>query len=308
MDKQNPGILFAGQGAQTVGMGKNLFDGSENARARFAEADEILGWDLSSSVFGGPVEKLTETRVCQPALFVHGIVVFEELLRRKRIEGPGAVAGLSLGELTALTAAGSMDFGTGLRLVAERGRLMQEACEAAGGSMASVIGGSREQVAELCGECGVEMANLNCPGQIVISGAKEGIVRAVALGREKGFKLVKELVVAGAYHSRLMESARDRFAPFVADADIREPSCPFYANVTGGRVSDPDSIREGLVSQVVSPVLFEDCLRSLAAEAGDPVVLAECGPGRVLAGLVRRTDRSWAVESFADAEDFEEVL
>ncbi len=288
-------------------MGKSLFDRSEAARARFEEADRILGWDLSPTVFGGPVGELTQTRVCQPALFVHGIVVFEELLRRKRIEAPGAVAGLSLGELTALTAAGAMDFETGLRLVAERGRLMQEACESTAGSMASVIGGSRARVAELCGECAVEMANLNCPGQIVISGAKEGIARAVALGREKGFKLVKELVVAGAYHSRLMASARERFAPFVAAAEIREPCCPFYANVSGTRVSDPGSIREGLVSQIVSPVLFEDCLRSLAADADEPVELVECGPGRVLAGLVRRTDRSWAVESFAEAEDFEEA-
>lgn len=305
MEKENPGILFAGQGAQVVGMGRSFLERGRTGRERFGNANEILGWDLSSAVFEGPVERLTETRVCQPALFVHGIVVFEELKERGIIRDAAAVAGLSLGELTALTAAGSMDFETGLKLVAERGRLMQEACERTAGSMASVIGGTREAVAELCEECGVEMANLNCPGQIVISGEKEGITRAVAVGKEKGFKLVKELVVAGAYHSRLMESAHDRFAPFVEEASIRSPGCPFFANVSGKRVDDPAEIRQGLLSQVVSPVLFEDCLRSMASEQGDPIELVECGPGKVLAGLVRRTDRSWNTRSFAEAEDLD---
>jgi [acyl-carrier-protein] S-malonyltransferase len=181
---------------------------------------------------------------------------------------------------------------------------MQEACEERGGSMASVIGGSREAVAELCEQSGVEMANLNCPGQIVVSGTKEAIREAVVLGKDKGFKLVKELAVAGAYHSRLMEPARERFAGPVAEATIREPRCPFFANVSGREVREVAEIRESLVAQIVSPVLFEDCLRSMAAGNGDTAEFVECGPGRVLAGLVRRTDRSWNVRSFADLEDF----
>ncbi|MGE9290032.1 MAG: ACP S-malonyltransferase, partial [Puniceicoccales bacterium] len=260
--------------------------------------------ELSKIMFDGPVEVLTETRVCQPALFVHGMIVFELLQAKGIIEGPSGVAGLSLGEVTALTAGGAMDFETGLRLVAQRGRLMQEACEATEGSMASVIGGDREAVAAFAEECGVEMANMNCPGQIVISGVKEGITKAVGLGRERGFKLVKELVVAGAYHSRLMESARDQFAPYVMEAAIEAPKCPFYANVSGARVETPEEIRQGLIAQVVSSVLFEDDLRAIAADQEEPVELVECGPGKIIAGMLRRIDRSWSVRSFAEVEDF----
>ncbi|MBC2602482.1 ACP S-malonyltransferase [Puniceicoccus vermicola] len=299
-----PGILFSGQGAQSVGMGKTLLSENPNVGKRLEQADSILGWELSKIMFDGPTEALTETRVCQPALFVHGIMVFELLMSKGIIDGPAAVSGLSLGEVTALTAGGAMDFETGLRLVAERGRLMQEACEATKGSMASVIGGTREAVADFAEECGVEMANLNCPGQIVISGVQEGIDKAVSLGRERGFKLVKELVVAGAYHSRLMESARDQFAPYVMDAAIEAPKCPFYANVTGARIESPEKIREGLIAQVVSSVLFEDDLRALAADQVGPVELVECGPGKIIAGMIRRVDRSWSVRSFAEAEDF----
>jgi len=285
-------------------MGQSLLGTEAAVSERLKQADAILGWDLSKIMFEGPSESLTETRVCQPALFVHGIIVFELLVSRGIIEGPAAVAGLSLGELTALTAGGAMDFETGLTLVAERGRLMQEACEATEGSMASVIGGSREAVAEFASECDVEMANLNCPGQIVLSGAKEGIAKAVALGKERGFKLVKELVVAGAYHSKLMESARDQFAAYVDSAEISAPACPFYANVSGGRIDSVEKIREGLVAQVVSPVRFEDCMRSIAADQPEPIELIECGPGKIIAGLVRRTDRNWSIRSFAEAEDF----
>jgi len=285
-------------------MGLSLVGSGPLVEERLKQADAILGWSLSKIMFEGPTETLTETKVCQPALFVHGIVVFELLLSQGIIEKPAAVSGLSLGELTALTAAGAMDFETGLKLVAERGRLMQEACEATEGSMASVIGGSREAVQELADECGVEMANLNCPGQIVLSGVKEGILRAVQLGRERGFKLVKELVVAGAYHSRLMETARDQFASFVEEAPIEAPSCPFYANVSGRRSETVAQIRSGLIAQVVSPVLFEDCMRSIASDQEEPIELVECGPGKIIAGLVRRTDRGWTIRSFAEADDF----
>ena len=303
---KRPGLLFSGQGAQYVGMGQSLCQQWPVARDLYDRADRILGWKLSQASFEGPEEFLTQTKVCQLALFVQGVSLYEILKSEGILESAGAVTGLSLGEITALTAAESMDFETGLRLVAERARLMQEACEKTAGSMASVIGGEPAQVEELCQECGLEIANLNCPGQIVISGGKDRIVRAVQRGKEMGFKLVKELQVAGAYHSRLMESARTGFAPYVRGADIREPRCPFYANVSGRRVQQVEEIRQGLVDQVVSPVRFEECLRSMGADLPDPVEMVECGPAKILAGLVRRTERTWTVASFSESADFSE--
>jgi len=304
MRNKRPGLLFSGQGAQYVGMGKSLCEQWPIAREYYDRADQILGWRLSHACFEGPEDLLTQTKVCQLALFVQGIVIFEILKNEGTIESAGAVTGLSLGEITALTAAEAMNFETGLQLVAERARLMQEACEKTAGSMASVIGGAPSQVEELCRECGLQIANLNCPGQIVISGEKQRILDALQRGRGMGFKLVKELQVAGAYHSRLMESARKGFRPFVQAADISEPKCPFYANVSGQCVQDVAKIREGLVEQVVSSVRFEDCLRSMGAALPQPVEMVECGPAKILAGLVRRTESSWTVYSFSESSDF----
>jgi [acyl-carrier-protein] S-malonyltransferase len=210
--------------------------------------------------------------------------------------------GLSLGEITALTAAGVFDFATGLRVVAERGRLMQLACEQSSGTMASIIGEERGKVDELCREFGVEMANLNCPGQIVISGEKTRINAAVAAGRDRGMRKVILLNVAGAYHSRLMEPARVAFAAFLAGIPFSRPSLTVFTNTTGRMVAEPDDIRTALVKQVVSPVLWENCMRS-AAGAG-ATAFWELGPGAVLAGLARRTNRDWPVSSFAEWADF----
>ena len=181
-------LLFSGQGAQTVGMGKSLFDQFETAKKLYQRADEVLGWSLTEASFEGPDALLTETRVCQPALFVHGFSVFSVLKEQGKLKDIKAATGLSLGELTALASAGVFDFETGLQLVAKRGELMQQACDATKGSMASLIGGTREAAQALCDKVNVEMANLNCPGQIVISGEVAGIKAALEEGKSLGFQ------------------------------------------------------------------------------------------------------------------------
>lgn len=295
------GILFSGQGAQTVGMGRSLYENSKTARALYEEANEVLGWDLKSICFDGPDETLTETKVCQPALYVQGYALFSILKERGKLSELKAACGLSLGELTALAAAGVYDFATGLRLVAERGRLMQLACDATKGGMAAVIGGTPKDVQTFCDEFDIEIANLNCPGQIVISGDNAKVIEAVAASKGR-FKLCKPLNVAGAYHSRLMQSARDAFAEFIKDFDFKAPEIVCYTNVTGGQVSDPEAIKEALVSQVVSSVRFEENLRNMAA---DNVLneFYECGPGKVLAGFAKRIDRSLVVTPMSEFEE-----
>ena len=205
-------LLFSGQGAQVVGMGKSLFEGSNTARDLYNRANKVLPFDLQKVCFEGPAEVLTETRVCQPALYVQGFAIAQILRERGKLNNLTACLGLSLGELTAYAVAGVWDFETGLKIVAERGRLMQLACDQTKGGMAAVIGGSREDIAKLCAAFDIDAANFNCPGQVVISGDNEKVTAAVARAKEFGpFKLVKPLVVAGAYHSRLMEPARKEF-------------------------------------------------------------------------------------------------
>jgi [acyl-carrier-protein] S-malonyltransferase len=296
-------LLFAGQGAQKVGMGKSLAESSDGARAIYEQANQILGWDLSNTSFEGPEEKLTETGVCQPALFVHGVALHRVLQEQGKLDDVDAALGLSLGELTAYCVAGVYDFSTGLKIVAERGRLMQEACEMSDGSMAAIIGESRESVGELCAEFDVQAANFNAPGQIIISGEKSKVATAVEAGKARGMKRVIPLNVAGAYHSRLMEPARERFAAYLADIPFAAPNLKVYTNTTGAALSDPAEIKAALVKQVVSSVLWEDCTR--AAVAAGATELWELGPGKVLAGLARRTERDWAVKSFDEMADFE---
>ena len=295
------GILFSGQGAQTVGMGRSLYENSKTARALYEEANEVLAWDLKSVCFEGPETSLTETKVCQPALYVQGYALFSILKERGQLNELKAACGLSLGELTALAAAGVYDFATGLRLVAERGRLMQLACDATKGGMAAVIGGTPEDVQTFCDEFAIEIANLNCPGQIVISGDNAKVIEAVAASKGR-FKLCKPLNVAGAYHSCLMESARDAFAAFIKDFDFKAPEIVCYTNVTGGQISDPEAIKESLVSQIVSSVRFEDNLRNMAEENGIKEFY-ECGPGKVLTGFAKRIDRSLVVTPMSEFEE-----
>lgn len=296
-------LLFAGQGAQKVGMGASLCDGSAAARALYDQANQLLGWDLRSVSFTGPDTELTQTKVCQPALFTHGLATLAALRDAGKLPAgePAMALGLSLGELTAYCAAGVFDFATGLRIVAERGRLMQEACEATSGSMAAVIGEERGRVAELCRDFDVEAANFNAPGQIIISGEKTRIAAAVAGAKERGMKKVMPLNVAGAYHSRLMEPARAAFAAFLAPIPFAAPRFTVFTNTTGASISDPAAIKAALVSQLVSSVRWEDCMR--AAAAAGATEFWELGPGAVLAGLARRTEKTWTVRSFAEFAD-----
>lgn len=284
-------------------MGRTLVDNSAAARAVYDEANRVLGWDIAKVSFEGPEPELTQTRVCQPALFVHGIAVLAALREAGRIPAgePQMALGLSLGELTAYCAAGVFDFATGLAIVAERGRLMQVACEQTTGGMAAVIGEDRARVQELCRDFDIEAANFNAPGQIIISGEKSKVAAAVAAAKDRGIKKVMPLNVAGAYHSRLMEPARAAFATFLEGITFAAPKFTVFTNTTGQAVSEPAAIKAALVSQVVSSVRWEDCMRSAAAAGATE--FWELGPGGVLSGLARRTEKSWAVKSFSEFPD-----
>jgi [acyl-carrier-protein] S-malonyltransferase len=294
----NIGVLFSGQGAQKVGMGASLAGGSERVRALYARADEVLGWSLSRICCEGPDAELTQTKVCQPALFVHGYAVYSLLEERGLLKGVSVAAGLSLGEVTALTAAGAFSFETGLEVVAERGRLMQLACEQSRGTMAAVIGEERAKVEELCRDFDIDLANINSPGQLVISGAVENVQKAVEAGKERGMKRVTLLNVAGAYHSRLMEPARAAFEIFLAGMPVAAPRYTVLTNTTGGPVATPQEIRAALVRQVVSPVLWTTCIETAASQG--ITQFYECGVGGVLAGLVRRINKDLKVSSVAE--------
>jgi len=294
-------ILFSGQGAQKVGMGLSLYEQSPAAKALFDEADLVLGWSLTQICLEGTETELTQTKVCQPALFVHGLALVAALREQGKLPEVDYALGLSLGEVTACAAAGVFDFATGLRIVAERGRLMQSACEQTVGGMAAIMGEERKTVSDLCAEFGIEAANFNAPGQIIVSGEKARIDVAVTAAKDRGIKKVIPLNVAGAYHSRLMEPARAAFSDFLDGIEFLPPKFTIFTNTTGRTISEPAAIREALVKQVVSSVLWEDCMRSAAA-AG-VTEFWELGPGGVLAGLARRTEKSWVVKSFAGFSD-----
>ncbi len=287
-------------------MGKSLYEGSPAARALYDEANAVLGWDVAKISFEGPEAELTETKVCQPALYVHGLALLAAIGETKGAGfQPDFALGLSLGELTAYAAAGVYSFGTGLRVVAERSRLMQLACEQTVGGMAAVVGESRETVAALCQEFEVEAANFNAPGQIIISGEKAKIEAACAAGKARGMKKVIPLKVAGAYHSRLMDPARAAFSGFLATVPFSPPRFAVFTNTTGNAISDPAAIKTALGRQLVSSVLWEDCLRS--AKAAGATQFWELGPGGVLAGLVRRTDKTWPCASLAEFDDLKDI-
>lgn len=282
-------------------MGRSLYEHSVAARQRFDEADRVLGWPLTKLCFEGPEAELTQTKVCQPALYVHGLALVDALREQGKLPPVNFALGLSLGEVTACAAAGVFDFATGLKIVAERGRLMQAACEQTVGGMAAIMGESRETVAALCAEFGIEAANFNAPGQIIVSGEKSKVDAAVAAAKERGIKKVIPLNVAGAYHSRLMQPARDAFAAYLSGIEFAAPKFVIFTNTTGQVVQSPDDIRAALVKQVVSSVLWEDCMRNAAAAGATE--FWELGPGGVLAGLARRIEKSWPVKSFAEFTD-----
>lgn len=299
-------LLFAGQGAQTVGMGRDLAERFDAARERFALADERLGFSLSSKMFDGPAAELTRTSVCQPALYVHGLACLDLLQAEVPDLEIAGCAGLSLGEFTAHAAAGTFSFETGLDLVAKRGAFMEEATSAEAGSMAALIGGEEDDVRLLAEKCGVDVANLNAPGQIVVSGRKEGIARVLAEAADHGVRIAQELDVAGAYHSRLMLPAQEKLAAVLAGIELARPAVPVVCNVEGVEVSEPDEIRRTLVAQVSGSVRWSDCVRRFL-DRGETLFI-ELGPGRVLAGLMRRIDRTAKAVSLSDVESLEKAV
>ena len=298
------GLMFAGQGAQTPGMGADLAEKSSAAREVFERADKILGWKVSDACFNGPASKLTESKVCQPAIYTMSIACLEALKERTGA-APFACGGLSLGEFAAATAAGVFDFEAGLRLVAKRGELMQEACRNSDGVMAAVMNAGENLVETVCSTHGVDVANLNCPGQIVISGDRGRLHRAISALKQEGVSRVIPLEVDGAFHSRLMKPAANRFKNLLAEVELSPPKCIFVQNYTGGRVDDPDEIRENLARQVTGSVRWESCVRSMISAGVDTLV--EVGPGRVLTGFMRRIERRFPVSNVGNLEELNAV-
>ncbi len=307
MKDQRIAILFAGQGAQTVGMGLDLIEKYPAAAALFARADEILGRPLSAIAFTGPDEELTQTKNCQPALFVHGLACLAAL-RAEIGEFPiHAAAGLSLGEFTAHAAAGTFDFETGLRLVAQRGLFMQEACEQNSGGMAAMIGADESAVRALAAETDVDVANLNSPGQVVISGESSKVALAVSLAKEHGIRLAKTLNVAGAYHSRLMNSVFLQLGEELQKTTLATPRFPVICNVDASPVREPEEVRASLQDQVTGTVRWSETIEYLVDEAGCDLFL-ELGPGGVLAGLLNRIRKGTPCHSITDCATLDAAL
>ena len=292
-------LLFAGQGAQSVGMGRDLAERYPLAADLFRQADEILGRNLCDIAWNGPIEALTKTSNCQPALYVHSLAALAALREVFGEFEVGGAAGLSLGELTAHAAAGTFDFATGLKLVQKRGEFMDEACATTQGGMAAMIGGLENDVRRLAADADVDIANINAPNQIVISGELANVETAVGVAKEYGIGRATMLNVAGAYHSRLMESAYLKFEKVLADVPMQSPRFPVISNVTGEEVKTPQQIRETLRDQIVGTVRWTDCMQRLIDLGCDFVV--ELGPGSVLAGLLRRTRKDVHVISVGDA-------
>jgi [acyl-carrier-protein] S-malonyltransferase len=273
-------------------MGKDLYENSPAAAAVFKEADSVLGWSVSEVCFNGPESKLTESRICQPAIYTMSAACLAAFAEKKPEIRALASAGLSLGEFAALYSAGVFSFSDGLRLVAKRGELMDECCRKAKGGMATILGGDIGIIREICAECDIDVANLNCPGQVVISGAEEKVTKAVSVLKEKGFKKVIPLKVAGAYHSRMMKDAGTSLMGVLEGIPMKDPVIPVAQNYVGCCVSNVCEIRNNLVSQVAGSVQWEDCVKSILAGGADTII--EFGPGNVLTGLVRRINANVA--------------
>jgi len=293
-------LLFAGQGSQSVGMGCDLAEQFSVAADLFRQADEILGRKLSEIAWSGPIEELTKTSNCQPALYVHGLACFaalREVAGDLSIEG---AAGLSLGEMTAHAAADTFGFATGLKLVQRRGELMDEACAATSGAMAAMIGADENGVRALAADADVDVANINAPGQIVISGERAKVEAAIGMAKEHGIRRATLLNVAGAYHSRLMETAYQKLGAALRHVPVLPPRFPVISNVTGLEATTPIEIRRTLQDQVTSTVRWVDCVERLVDLGCDFFI--ELGPGGVLAGLLQRTRKGVDVTSVSDAE------
>ncbi len=299
-------LLFAGQGAQTVGMGRDLAEKFEVAGELFRSADEILDRSLTGVTWEGPLEELTRTSNCQPALFVHGLACLAVLRDLAGNFEVGGAAGLSLGEMTAHAAAETFAFPAGLKLVQRRGQLMDEACAATSGAMAAMIGAEENAVRALAANADVDVANINAPGQIVISGEKAKVDMAVGLAKEHGIRRATLLNVAGAYHSRLMESAYQQLGPALVNVQMNVPKFPVISNVTGQEVKTLPEIRSTLQEQVTSSVRWVDCMETLLGLGCD--LFIELGPGGVLAGLLQRIRKGVEVVSVSDVPSLEAAV
>ena len=276
--------IFPGQGSQFPGMAKDLYESNETAREMLEKANDILGFRITDIMFEGTAEDLKQTKVTQPAIFLHSVVLAKCMPDFR----PDMVAGHSLGEFSALVAAGAMDFEEGLKLVSIRAQAMQKACETVPGAMAAVLALPAEKIEEICASCEgtVVAANYNCDGQIVISGEKEAVAKACALMKEAGAKRALPLPVGGAFHSPLMEPARAELAEGIEKAIFHTPICPVYQNITAAATSDPSEIKANLLAQLTSPVRWTQSVRNMLKDGASHFI--EVGPGKVLQGLVAK--------------------
>lgn len=286
--------VFPGQGAQFVGMGKDLYEHSEVARELFEKANEILGFRITDIMFDGTDEELKQTKVTQPAIFLHSVILAKVLGEDFK---PDMVAGHSLGELSALVANGVLNFEDGLKLVSKRALAMQKACEKEPSTMAAILGLEDKVVEDACEAIDgvVVAANYNCPGQLVISGSIEAIDKACEVLTEAGAKRALKLPVGGAFHSPLMEPAREELAAAIEATPFNQPNCPIYQNVTANAIIDPSAIKENLIAQLTAPVRWTQTMNQMIADGCESVT--EVGPGRVLQGLFKKIDRRFPTES-----------
>ena len=284
--------VFPGQGAQAVGMGKDLYEQHDEVRAMFERANEVLGFRITDLMFAGTPEDLKQTKVTQPAVFLHSVAMAKAL----GVE-PAAVAGHSLGEFSALVVSGALSFEEGLRLVAKRAQAMQAACEAVPGTMAAVLNLADEEVERICAETEgvVVAANYNCPGQLVISGEVAAVEAACVKCKEAGARRALVLPVGGAFHSPLMEPAREELARAIAEAEFTTPRCPIYQNVDAEPHTNPEEIKQNLIAQLTAPVRWTQIVRRMVADGYTD--FTELGPGAVLQGLIRKVSTEVAVES-----------
>ena len=286
--------VFPGQGAQFSGMGKDLYESSEEAKALFEKANELLGFRITDIMFEGTAEALKQTKVTQPAIFLHSTILAKLLGNSFQ---PEMVAGHSLGEISALTAAGVLSFEDGLKLVSKRAIAMQAACEAEPSSMAAILGLENEVVEEICRNCKgiVVAANYNCPGQLVISGNTDAVNDACEKLKDAGARRALLLPVGGAFHSPLMEPARAELAKAIENTNFNNPVCPIYQNVTATGVTESNDIKENLISQLTAPVRWTQTMQQMIIDG--VTSFTEVGPGKVLQGLVKKVDRTIPTES-----------
>lgn len=284
--------VFPGQGSQYTSMGKDLYENNAEAKALFEKANEILGFRITDIMFEGSAEELKQTKVTQPAVFLHSVILAKVLGVK-----PDAVAGHSLGEFSALVVAGALSFEDGLRLVAKRAMAMQKCCESQPGGMAAILALEDEVVEKVCSEVEgvVVAANYNCPGQLVISGANEAVDAACAKLKEAGAKRALRLPVGGAFHSPLMEAARVELEQAIAEVEFHSPACPVYQNVDAQPQTDPESIKRNIIAQLTAPVRWTQIVRNMLSD--EICNFTELGPGAVLQGLIKKVDAGCTAES-----------